>query len=509
VAEVGLLERLRGQSTWPPRSEAAVWEQVELYSALRENDEPTMRMWAQALQMGGDYRRAYVPVPLAKRLANTNAALLFGEPVEIKTANDSDQELMDDLAKANKLDSALLRAARISGSEGEVWGKVSVAPALLDAPIIEFVSRKRVIPKFVGKHVAEATFVTTYDGEQSILGRDAKVWRLLETHTPGAITMRLFHGSGTTLGAQHDLSERDETAPYAEIADRLEEKDVVFLTGFDVPLCVFIPNELGEDMTRGLSLYDGLVHLFFSVNNGVTIGHQNMRATGKQRLLAERRFLDRFGNLPDGDDVFYMDEQVGGTGENAPAIKTAQYDFHSEEQIRWIESEIDWALTMAGIAPQSMGRSVDGSSVSGTALRLRMAHTIVDAGTRARLFDDELSLLLSFAAQLDARPMPQGFNRGWSDPVTPPSLTHPDPIPSDPVEDAQVIQVLDSAGAISLEEKVRRANPGWDEKALEEEVERIANSSMPEQDTAPTSPIPTTPPAVTLDGTTGGATLNG
>jgi hypothetical protein len=130
-----------------------------------------------------------------------------------------------------------------------------VAPQVLDVPMIEFVSRRHVIPRFAGRFVVGATFVSEWEDGNA-------VWRRLEEHTAGLIRTTLWLGTRTRLGQQRNLAERPETAEL-ELNDGNASQVV---TGIDRPLAVFIPNALDSDPTRGVSDYLGVVLGFLAIN---------------------------------------------------------------------------------------------------------------------------------------------------------------------------------------------------------------------------------------------------
>ncbi|MET7574575.1 hypothetical protein ABZT04_39790 [Streptomyces sp. NPDC005492] len=61
------------------------------------------------------------------------------------------------------------------------------------------------------------------------------------------------------------------------------------------------------------------------------------------------------------------------------------------------------------------------------------------------------------------------------------SVEFPDVVPPDPGETAQQLNLLNSAGAISTYEKVRRLKPDWRGEKVLEEVARIKDEQMVSQ----------------------------
>jgi hypothetical protein len=449
--------------TWPPADQVDVWETCELLAGLRDSNIDTVSALAAWAGMGAD-NAAYLPMPMARMISRVKANLLFGEAPELTASNDTDQALLDDLVDENDLQSELHRAAVLASSEGDVYGKVTVAPDVLDRPIIEFVSRRRVIPRFVGRFLVGAVFVTEYrDPAQTY---SSEVWRQLEDQQPGQVVTRLYRGTNTRLGDPVPLTERPETA---ELAMNDGRSNVV-VTGIERPLCVFVPNALDDDPTRGVSDYLGVMVALLAINESETIGASNARLTGRARLFVEGRYLDAWGRLPAGNDVFRSDQVIAEGARDGGPVKAAQYSFGSAELVAWLDHVIDLSLTLAGVSPQSVGRSVDGGAVSGTALRLKMSHSLMEAAGTGRYFDRGVSQLLRMAALLDQR----WFARRWTAPDELPGVSRGDGLPADAVEDSQVITALVGAEAMSRETAIRTAHPEWSDEQVAAELERMS-----------------------------------
>jgi len=445
------------------------WDDVELLIALRESDDTRLRQEAQVR-----YDQPYIHTPLARMVSRASANLLFGQPARFTPAADADQSLLDDLVTDNALDSELHRAAIISSSEGEVWGRIVVDPSLLDRPIIEWVSPRRVIPHFHGRFVTGATFVTEWHTGT------VEVTRLLETYEPGAITARLYRGTGTSLGTQIDLASMPQTAGRQEIVS----------TGVDQPLVAFIPNSVGADPTRGFSDYRGLEQRFLALNETVTIGQQNTKLAGRKRALVDAEYLDRRGRFIDGDDVYVRHQRDEMLGEGGKPVSVLDYQYDAAAIVQWIDHLMDTTVTLAGISPAQLGRGLDGGAISGTALRLRMSHSLMEASGKGRHFDRGIQRLLSMAAIIDGRPTTEGgFGRRWQDAAGTIGVERSESLVRDDLQAAQVLATITGAGLSSTEQAVSEWHEDWSPQQVQDELDRI-NGEMPQ---APTISTPTPP----------------
>lgn len=447
------MNSMLGRNTWPPAAVRNRWEEVAFFEALRESDEAALRQQASVR-----WNAPYIVNPLPRLISRASANLLFGEPATFTPGEEGDAEALDALVTANDLDSELIRAAMISSSEGEVWGRVLVQPQLLDYPIVEWVSGRHVIPHFAGRFLTGATFVSTWH-EGAV-----ETVRLLETYEAGRIYAELYRGTRTSIGVKVSL----DSYPHTE--GRPEE----VLTGIEAPLVAFIPNSLSSDPTRGVSDYRGLEERFLALNEAVTVGQQNLKLAGRKRALVDAAYLDQNGQLPDGDDVYVRQDTDAVMGDAAKPVQMIDYGYESGPVSAWVDHLIDTTLTFAGVSPQSVGRSTDGGAVSGTALKLKMSHSLMEAAGKGRHFNRGVARLLRFAALLDSRPTTQGgFGRSWVSPDSQPTITLSDGLMRDDVEAADTLAKLVGAEAISLEEAVRGWRPEWSAAQVDEEVERI------------------------------------
>jgi|GEM_PF-5333547 len=458
-----------GRNTWPPAGAAARWEEIAFFEKLRDSDEDGLRQYASV-----KWDAPYIVNPLPGLVSRASANLLFGEPARITPGDEADADNLNALTAANELDSELVRAAVIASSEGEVWGRVIVQPNLLDHPIIEWVSAGQVIPHFTGRFVLGVTFVTEWRTGA------VEVYRLLETYEAGAISNNLFRGTATSIGTKVAL---DGFPPTTGRPDTQ-------LTGIDQPLVAFIPNSLGGDPARGVSDYRGLEERFLALNTAVTIGQQNLKLAGRKRALVDAEYLDSRGRLVDGDDVYVRQSKDQLMGEASKPVQMLEYTFDSAPVTAWVDHLIDSSLVYAGVAPQSVGRNADGGAVSGTALKLKMSHSLMEAAGKGRYFDRGISRLLHFAALLDSRPTTQGgFGRAWAAPDLLPSIERGDGLLRDDREAAEIVAKLVGSETISSEEAVRWWRPEWTPAQVDEEVARIkADRGL---DTAPAATVPT------------------
>lgn len=459
-------------ATWPPPRVARVWEEIERFAAFRASNEVLLRQIASV----GHFNR-YLISPVPRMISRAKANLLFGEPPEFTAAEEADQDRLDYLTEENDLAALAHQAAVLSSSEGEIWGRVCYRPELVDVPIIEFVSRRRVLPFFSGRFLVGASFITEYvEGE-------FEVYRLFETYSRGAVTAELFRGTRTSLGQPVELTAYPQTAATPPLV----------YTGIAEPLIAFVPNSIDADPSRGYSDYAGLEDRFLGINRATTIGDTNTELAGKKRALVDAKYTGR-GNRMNDDDIYVRDAAEGSIDETKP-LQILEYDYDAQQIVSWLDHLIDSTLTFGGAAPQLVGRALDGAAISGTALRFKMIHSLLEASGAGRYYDRGLARLLRQAAILDSRPVSQlGFGRGWTNLDDKPAVERQDGLPTDDAEAAQELSLLVGAEAISVEERVAFLHPDWTKEQIDEEVARLKKENKPEP--PPNLPQLPRPPAV-------------
>lgn len=461
--------------SWPPKDLRSQWEKIELYAAFRDSDATRIRQEASV-----SWRKPYMLSPVPRMISRASAHMLFGEPPKILAKEDADQERVDLIVSENDLTAEAHRGAVIASSEGSVWGRIVVDPSLVDVPIIEMISPSRVIPHFRGRFVVGATFVTEW------AMTSVERYRMFETYEAGAVTTSLFRGTTTSVGVEVDLGNFPET----------EGRQEVVYTGVEWPLVAFIPNTIDADATVGYSDYQGLRDRFLAINDTTTVGQANLRLAGQKRAIVDAGYMGSDGNMPSGDDVFIRTSRQGGDGEKTSPLQVIDYSFDSVGVTNWLDHLIDSTLTFAGVAPEAVGRNIEGGALSGTALKLRMTHSLLEASGKGRFFDKGLTRLMRGAQILDSRPMAEGgFGRQYIDADSNDSIERAPALPRDDMEAAQQLAVMVGAEAISLEARVAFLHPDWSQERIDEEVGRIKGDQPSFTLSNFTPPVITPPPS--------------
>lgn len=457
-----LIARLDAATTWPLEEEKPIIAEIARWIAFRENDRDFLRKeagWTNATER-------YMIDPLPERLSGAFASLLFGRQPKVKTAEETDQERMDELLRLNRWGSRLRSAEESCSSEGEVFWRWVSDPARFTAPVLTWHSRLDLIPHYVSQNLGALGFT-------DVLPKRANsdvVFRHFEVHDNVGVYNVLFAGTDNTLGDQVSLDDH----PATTILTEAWEHDLGMLAGR-------IINIEGADPELGKSDYDGIEDWFLELNECLSTGKKNRGLTALKRAYGPREATDETGSLPEGQNFMAVDsaDQTWGQGQATP-FGVIDFAFDAQALITWSEHVATTALARRGITPQFVGQSTDaeGFAQSGTALRMRLIPSTNEGDRRAGPWSDQVDSILLLGQQLDARSVnDRGFGQRWAKPDVPPAVTLGDPLPVDRVEDSIRLSTLRTADLISIETGVREQHPDWDDDQIDEEVQRIKDDA--------------------------------
>jgi hypothetical protein len=478
AAEGFIAARLVG-ADWPLKGEQHLHRYLNTYRALYEHDHEALariRSW--------DTRRQYRVDPLPELIADAWAHYLFGEEPTVRPANDTDAGLLDELLTVNSFASELERAAGLAVAEGEIWSRIFVDMTVAPHPLLDWVSRRNIIPLWIGPRLAAAAVVTELARPDS--APRSAVYRHLEVHAPGVVVNALLVGRADKLGDRRPLTDHPETA----------ELDETWQHGLPGMLVKRIPNRVRGTRAIGRSDFHGILDYLLDLNEAAAIGAHNMRLTARQRAVISNSIAQAHaginGGLPNqnvdevdrsiprarfdaSEEVFVTDPLDSELGKAGDPLRILEYSFDAQALIEWKRDLVESALTRVGLAPQYVGtQSSDGYAISGTALRLRLIPTDATGRAKARYWDDALPGILATMAQLDGAPVDAGaFGRQWSDAVTEPVVERRPGLPADQVEEAQRHNTLVAGGLESVRTAVRALHPEWDDARVDEEVQLI------------------------------------
>lgn len=462
-----LVKRLDRHQVWPAGRFKRVGADLGLWIAFRESQRDRLRDdhpdW-------NDPNRYYQIDPLAPKISDAFASLLFGRRPKLKASSEAGQKRLEEIAEENGFPAHLQRAVRTSSSEGEVWWRVRADEEIADVPLVEWYSRTAVFPLWIGPRLAACGFISRYDTDDVEDTPTATVFRHFEIHERGAVTNVLYEGTKGTLGQRVGLDRYEETEDMTELWQH----------GLPAILAGRVPNTEGVDPTLGVSDYFRIKDLLHDLNEGLTIGAENARKTLKQRMVAPASAFDQEGNLKDQEvwSAETLDNEMPDEAAAAP-LRVLEYTFPAAEILEWRRGIAEDALGRIGIVPQFVGAgsSQEGLAQSGTALRVRLIPTTAAGEERAQFWDDKrggLPGILTVCQMVDSLSIEEGgFGVPWTDAATPPAVERGSTLPEDEQEvierNASAVQGQIRSRRVAIEEQ----HPDWDPKQVDEEEARI------------------------------------
>lgn len=462
---MGLLEyiqrKVHGGAAWPPPEVAEHWDRIRDYRRRFRNDPAEMLQYTPRMNMHPHRREIYTPVPLAREIARYSAALLFSSPPKI--VFEENAELLARVLEANGLEPLLQSAAERVAIEGRGALRVIWDDAIAPEPYLTYIPEDQVIWDIRhGRAVIGGTVVIEHRPADSDV-----VYRLLEEHGTedgrGYIRRTLYRGTGWDLGQPAALGEVPE---FAELED--EE-----WTGLDAPTLI-----MWENVPGSYSDLAGLDVLLDRLDEAESYLVDKIRKS-VPRVFADRSLAGENGEVDLEGVILTGDENMElPMGESAvKTVETAQPELQSEEHVRAIDHLREIILTCAGYSQSSWGLGEQGRSDSGTAIKLRMARTLLTRAGKERMASEAIRNALAVAlAWSDG----EGAERSVRD--FRPQVMLGDGLPRDMVELAQSLSTRRAAGVVSLYQAVREQHPDWDEESVNLEVERIRAEDAPAVD---------------------------
>jgi hypothetical protein len=475
-----LRRRVGHTQDWPPSLVRATWDEVALYRYRFENDRA--RLIQHNPLWHGDAGQYFTPIPVAYEMSRLSSSLLFSEPIAatLPVAEDDApgedapekknplQPGLDEVMEDSRFDEFCQESGEYVANEGLMGIKVVWDEETSDLPVITWAHGDQILWDVRHDRYVRGGAIVTERAEDR---PGAPVFRLVEEHGKGYVERTLYKGSGTKLGQRVALGALDEFGELEEFEE----------TGLDTP--TLIP---WKNVPRGRSDLFPVYGMLDRVDESEALLLEKARKS-RPWLFATRGLADDQGRVDISNLIFmqqseaaeYLDEKQGGR-----AVEHVQPSMQSEEHIAWAFHLLDLTLMMSGYSLATWGRDASGGGAdSGLALKLKQARTLLTRAGKERMGRQALTRALGTALAMRENPSATNASVRVRDYL--PDLALGDGLPEDPLQTAQEIQTLDSAGAISTEQKVRRANPTWDEKAVQKEVVRIKGANAAAQETNP------------------------
>lgn len=426
----------------------------------------------------GDQRspQAKVHVPIAARICQTSAGLLFAEPPTVTVDDERAQARLDLILNNGTAHQVLASAAETAAALGGVYLRVTWDKGLAPHPFISRVDHDRAIPEFTWGRLSAVTFW------REVRTSGGTVYRHLERHELNAlgvgVTRHALHvGTADTLGKETRLDLIPETAGLADAVDA--DGYVSSLSpGLDV---VYVPNRLPNRSWRhhavgahmGRSDLDGIESLLDWYDEAWSSWKRELRIS-KARIIAAKTALE--SNGPGGGASLDLDREVYEAINTPPAagdsagklpIELIQPAMRVSEHLETCKSILEQILQSAGYSPQTFGMDGGGAAMTATEVQAKERESMGSRAEKARAWEGALEALAVKALAVDAVVF------GGAVPDAPVTVTFPPAARESTETLARTVRELRSATAASIETAVRMAHPDWSEDDVTEEAKLI------------------------------------
>lgn len=425
-----------------------------------------VRRWFWGSPTAGNQPRTRLHVPLAGDIATASADLLFSEPPTVRVEDEVTQARLDELW-SDDTHAVLLEGAEVCAALGGVYLRLCWGPDR-PYPWVTAVQPDVAVPEWKWGQLVAVTFWRE-------VGRKGKVvWRHLELHEPGVILHGLYEGTTDELGRVIPLTDHPATAGLAD--DRLVNGNEM-RTGTPRLTARYVPNMrpnrvwrttpeaayLGRpDISGAEPMLDALDLTWSSWVRDVDLG--------KARLVVPREYLQTNGPgqgaSVDLDREVYEGLGIMAPEDGKPVIEQVQFDIRVDEHERTVNALKGTIVQAAGYSAQTFGLTGDVAATA-TEVAARERRSLITRDRKVRYWRSELAELLETWTYVDQAQYASG--------ITPqrPVVEWADAVQIDPLVQAQTLQALFTAEAISVEQRVRTLHPDWAEGEVREEAERI------------------------------------
>jgi len=481
-------------STFPPEewaywydkyAEWASWysgdsdELLKYYSCKLSNLNIESNMFWAKLDI--QERADAIHFPIAGDIAGMSSNLLFSEAPRFGYEKDNKAgERIDAFMTENGFLNILLETSELTASLSGAFLKLDVDKRLSELPLLSVITPNNAFPTFLRGRLWEILFYREVKSDKSNIYRLFENRKRTSTGDGYMVEYRLYRGSEGKLGHVVDLNSIDETASL-NLQDTIHTK----VNGLGV---VYIPNMRPNKLVPGSSLgindYQGCISLMDSLDFAWTswvrdielgmgqifVDEEILRREETSAYGAEKSILNSFSKF----QKCFMKLNLGSyrmAGSNTKPIDIVQFEMRVDEHMASCDYMCKQIINMAGYSLSTFGFDEGGRSESGTALRIRERKSWLTREKKSRYWQPVIMDLLLQMQQLD-----NSVNTIFYDPeiVT---VEMEDSIAVDAKEQSETVRNLEQAKAISTLTKVKLLHPDWDEKAINEEVDKILDES--------------------------------
>jgi len=413
-------------------------------------------------------RATMLHVPIAGDIASTSADFLFSEMPDVKIPEAHEETAPSDATDAqNRLNtmidegdvySRLLEGAETSSAIGGVFVKLDWDDDVKEFPIPIMVQPDNAMWTFKWGFLQEVKFFKVVDHPDTNL-----YYRLVETRRKGIIFNELYKGTTNKLGKKVSLESHESTAGMEEVIEH----------GLDSLLAWYVPNKKPNRLWRGSALGEsdlqGIVGLMDAIDETYTNWVRDLRIA-RGRIIVPEYMLesDSDGNLyHDIDKEVFV--KVGGIADAAEQgdVTAVQFDIRAQQHYDTAMELMKQAYSGAGYSPASFGLGDSTSNATATEIKQQQSKSFKTSAKKAKYWTSTLEDMFYWMLQVDNYVF--GNNNGDYKV----QVNIQDSVQTDPMQQADSINKLVQAKAMSIDTTVRQLHPQWNEKQVENEVNRI------------------------------------
>lgn len=383
-------------------------------------------------------------------ISRLSADLLFGENPVITSEN----EVVETIIKNNRLYTMLYESALGGSYRGDSVLKIRRAVEKPNSDekitVIEPLNPRNYFVEHDPDNIQKTKY-RIMAREVKIADFEDKTCVRVEVHEPGMIYNFLYLIEAGKVKQELDVKQYLGLEPEDE-------------TGIPEFLIYHIPNYRLDEEYWGIHDYVDILTLQDEANN---------------RFSQIAKIMDKHADPKMRGPAEAM--ETTSSGEKYLDIKKYNYFPYKEngvkpEYITWEAQldhafkEIDYILKMMFMvtetSPAAFGLEEGGVAESGRALKFRLMRTLAKTARKKRYYDYAIKKALEVAQMVE-----QKYGSGGE--VQEINIEWRDGLPDDPKETAEETEILDRAGAISLEQKIRKNHPNWTDEEVNQEVNRI------------------------------------
>ncbi len=414
-------------------------------------------------------RRAKVHIPLPADIATASADLLFADPPSITWQDTTTHKRWEQLDDDMQLGSRLHEAAEVCAPFGGVYLRAGWDTEVADHPLPSVVHADSAFPEFRHGRLAAVTFVRVLEADAN---RVVRYLERHEMHTPEGGTPRAVAFHGVYVGTPDGLGRKVDLGAFPETAGLEDVVDV----GLPVLPVTYVPNMRPSREDRGSDLgrsdYEGVTSMFDALDETATSLMRDVRL-GKARAFIPSAYLQSLGpgqgSMWDPEQEIYERLDIPPTSDGA-GITLTQFAIRVDEHVRMLELWTRRAVETAGYSASTFGLDTrGGGDVTATEVNDRRSRSMRTRGKKAAYWGEGLRHHAQALMWVDRLV----FKTDGVNAEAPPLVEWPDAVDPDPLKDAQTLQALSAAEAISTWTKVKTLHPEWDDKEVGREVGRI------------------------------------